>query len=129
MQGRVTEQPLVYANRRRVQGRRGKELQTVRSELVERSFAHLYETGGMRRNPLRKTDNIMKHELIHAVGFKLALMIRAKHGIGKPRTLQGVQDHLLFVQILRLMLCAAEWDSSGWQVGAALKDPIGGLTP
>jgi transposase len=93
-QGRVTEQPRVYANRRRVQGRRGKELQKARSELVERSFAHLYETGGMRRNPLRKTDNIMKQQLIHAVGFKLALMIRAKHGIGKPRTLQGVQDHL-----------------------------------
>lgn len=128
-QGRETEQAQVYANRRRVQGRRGKELQKARSELVERSFAHLYETGGMRRTHRRKTDNILKRLLIHAVGFNLALMIRARHGIGKPRTLQGVQDRLLFVQALRLMLCAAEWDSSGWQMEAALKGPIGQLTP
>jgi transposase len=48
-QGRETEQPRVYANRRRVQGRRGKQLQKLRSELTERSFAHMYETGGLRR--------------------------------------------------------------------------------
>ena len=37
-----------YANRRRVRGRRGRRLQRCRGEVVERSFAHLYETGGMR---------------------------------------------------------------------------------
>ena len=114
-QGRETEQARVYANRRRVQGRRGKQLQKARSELVERSFAHLYETGGMRRTHLRKTDNILKRLLIHAVGFNLALMIRKAHGIGKPRTLQGVQDRLLFVQILVMAVYAAEWESTGRQ--------------
>jgi transposase len=59
--GRQREQTRVFANRRRVQGRRGKQLQKARSELVERSFAHLYETGGMRRTHLRKTDNIWRN--------------------------------------------------------------------
>jgi len=108
-QGRETEQQQVYANRRRVQGRRGKELQKVRSELAERSFAHMYETGGMRRTHLRKTDNILKRLLIHAVGFNLALMLRTKHGIGKPRTLQGLQERFLCVQIILSALYAAEW--------------------
>ncbi len=107
--GRQTEQPRVYANRRRVQGRRGKELQRVRSELVERSFAHMYETGGMRRTHLRNTNNILKRVLIHAVGFNLALMIRNQHGIGKPRTLQGLHGRLFCARILLLALYAAEW--------------------
>ena len=42
-------QKALYANRRRVRGRRGRRLQRCRGEVVERSFAHLYETGGMRR--------------------------------------------------------------------------------
>jgi len=36
----------VYANRRRVRGEYGKSLLRRRGELVERSFAHCYETGG-----------------------------------------------------------------------------------
>ena len=42
-------QKALYANRRRVRGRRGRRLQRRRGEVVERSFAHMYETGGMRR--------------------------------------------------------------------------------
>jgi transposase len=55
----------VYANRRRVQGNYGKSLLRRRSELVERSFAHWYDSGGMRRTHLRKHDNILKRQLIH----------------------------------------------------------------
>ena len=106
-QGRATEQQRVYANRRRVNGRRGKRLQKLRSELTERSFAHMYETGGMRRTHLRKRNNILKRLLIHAVGFNLALLVREKYGIGKPRTLQGVSDPVLFLQIAIAALYAA----------------------
>lgn len=106
-EGRETEQQRVYANRRRVRGRRGKQLQKLRSELTERSFAHMYETGGMRRTHLRGRDNILKRLLIHAVGFNLALMIRTKHGIGKPRTLQGVRNRLLSAWIVLLALYVA----------------------
>jgi transposase len=106
-QGRETEQQRVYNNRRRVSGRRGKQLQKLRSELTERSFAHMYETGGMRRTHLRGRDNILKRLLIHAVGFNLALMIRTKHGIGKPRTLQGLRDRFLAAWVVLSALCAA----------------------
>ena len=39
----------VYRNRRRIRGERGKRLLRKRGELLERPFAHLYETGAMRR--------------------------------------------------------------------------------
>jgi transposase len=110
-QGRETERERVYANRRRVRGRRGRQLQKLRSELVERSFAHLYETGGMRRTHLRKRDNILKRLLIHAFGFNLALLVRSQYGIGKPRTLQGTSSPLLTVQIAVIVLCAG-WAES-----------------
>ena len=51
---------LVYANRRRIRGARGRRLMRQRGERVERSFAHLYDTGGMRRTHLRGHTNILK---------------------------------------------------------------------
>ena len=99
-QGKEKEQRQVYANRRRINGRRGKDLQRLRSELTERSFAHMYETGGMRRTHLRKRNNILKRLLLHAVGFNLALLVREHYGIGKPRTLQCVSEAILLLQIV-----------------------------
>ena len=88
-QGRQAEQQQVYANRRRVRGDRSKRLQKLRCELTERSFAHLYETGGMRRVHLKGRENILKRLLLHAAGFNLALVMRKMLGVGKPRGLQG----------------------------------------
>jgi transposase len=51
------EREAVYANRRRVRGVRGKRLMRQRGELIERSFAHGYETGAMRRTHLRRHGN------------------------------------------------------------------------
>lgn len=79
----------VYANRRRITGRRGKALQRRRSELVERSFAHCYETGGHRRTQLRGHPNILKRLLVHVAGFNLGLLMRRLFGMGTPRGLQG----------------------------------------
>jgi transposase len=79
----------VYGNRRRMRGARGRRLRRRRAELAERSFAHLYETGGMRRTHLRGHENIMKRLLIHGGGFNLGLLRRRRIGIGKPRRLQG----------------------------------------
>jgi transposase len=106
-QGKEIEQQRVYANRRRVSGRRGKDLQKLRSELVERSFAHMYETGGMRRTHLRKRDNILKRVLFHAIGFNLALLVRERYGIGKPRTLQGIADPILLLRLGMAAVCAS----------------------
>ena len=88
-EGKAEEQKQVYANRRRIRGSRSKRLQRKRSELTERSMAHLYETGGMRRVHLKGRDNILKRLLVHAGGFNLALIMRTLVGVGKPRRLQG----------------------------------------
>jgi transposase len=87
-EGKQEEQAAVYANRRRIRGRRGKALMRKRGELLERPFAHCYETGGMRRTHLRNHRNILKRLLIHVAGFNLALVMRSVFGIGKPRRLQ-----------------------------------------
>ena len=88
-QGKQSEQKRVYANRRRVRGQRSKRLQRLRGELTERSFAHLYETGGMRRLHLRGRDNILKRVVVHASGFNLGLIMRKLVGVGKPKRLQS----------------------------------------
>ena len=88
-EGKAKEQQQVYGNRRRTKGDRSKRLQRKRSELTERSMAHLYETGGMRRVHLKGRDNILKRLLVHAGGFNLALILRKLIGVGKPRRLQG----------------------------------------
>lgn len=84
----TAERDAVYANRRRIGGERGKRLLRKRGELLERPFAHCYETGGMRRTHLRGHPNILKRLLIHVAGFNLALVMRSMFGIGKPRRLQ-----------------------------------------
>ena len=77
----------VYRNRRRIRGRRGPRLMRRHGERIERSFAHLYDTGGMRRTHRRGHQNILKRLLIHAGGFNLGLLIRAILGVGTPRGL------------------------------------------
>jgi transposase len=85
----VEGQMAVYANRRRIRGERGQRLQRQRGERVERSFAHLYETGRMRRTHLRGHSNILKRLLIHSGAFNLGLLLRSWLGVGTPRGLQG----------------------------------------
>jgi transposase len=89
-EGKAEEQRAVYANRRRIRGKRGKRLLKKRGELIERSFAHVLETGGMRRTHLRGHINILKRMLVHVGGFNLGLVMRRLLGVGKPRRLQGL---------------------------------------
>ena len=106
-QEKKEEQAAVYANRRRIRGQRGKRLLRQRGEKLERSFAHLCETGGMRRVHLRRHPNILKRLLVHAAAFNLGLVMRKLLGRGTPRGLQGY-DAVLFLAILRLLsdICA-----------------------
>jgi transposase len=89
-QGKSSERDAVYANRRRIRGRRGQRLRARRAELPERSFAHCYDTGGMRRTHLRGHPNILKRLLIHVAGFNLGLVMRRALGFGTARGLQGL---------------------------------------
>ena len=86
---RDAQQP-TYANRRRIRGNRGKRLLRQRGEKLERGFAHLLVTGGMRRVHLRGQENIRKRMLIHAAAFNLGLLMRKRFGVGTPRGLQGL---------------------------------------
>lgn len=79
----------VYRNRRRIRGARGKRLMRRRGELLERPFAHMYETGAMRRVHLRGHENILKRVLVHAGALNLGLLMRTLFGVGTPRSLQG----------------------------------------
>ncbi len=85
---RAAQQP-TYDNRRRVRGHRGKRLLRGRGEKLERAFAHLLQTGGLRRVPVRGQENIRKRLLVHAAAFNLGLLMRHRHGVGTPRSLQG----------------------------------------
>jgi len=87
---KAPEQQAVYANRRRIRGTRGKRLLRKRGELLERPFAHCYETGGMRRTHLRMHARILKRLLIHVAGCNLGLVMRTLFGLGTPRGLQGL---------------------------------------
>ncbi len=79
----------VYGNRRRVKGDRGKRLGKLRSEYVERSFAHVCETGGARRSWLHGLEAVTKRYLMYVAGKNLGVIMRALFGMGKPRTLQA----------------------------------------
>lgn len=84
-QRKAQEQKATYANRRRIRGERGKRLLRRRGELLERTFAHLLDTGGMRRTHLRGRGNIAKRYVVHAAAFNLGLVMRKLIGAGKPR--------------------------------------------
>ncbi len=99
----------VYGNRRRVRGARGKRLLRRRGEYVERSFAHVYDTGGLRRTHLRGHQNILKRLLIHAGAFNLGILMRQAFGRGTPRGLQGGQFGPGALEIAFGMLVARTW--------------------
>jgi len=100
----AAQQP-VYGNRRRVGGPRGKRLMRRRGEYVERTFAHVYDTGGLRRIHLRGHPNILKRLIVHAGAFNLGLLMRRAFGRGTPRGLQG-----------RRRSCFALWLTASWLV-------------
>lgn len=91
--GRCTARA-VYKNRARVGRAKGKALQRKRGELIERSFAHVLETGGHRRVRLRGRDNITKRYLVHVAGFNLSLVLRKLLGFGTPRGYASAQKGL-----------------------------------
>ena len=95
--GKADEQKAVYANRRRVQGHYGKRLLKKRGELIERSFAHCYETGALRRVYLRGRENVLKRQLIHVGAFNLSLIFRQTLGAGTPRELRNRQGRPILV--------------------------------
>jgi transposase len=93
------ERDAVYSNRRRIRGTHGKQLLKQRGMMLERPFAHCYETGGMRRVHLRGRQNIVKRLLVHVAGFNLSLVMRLLTGKGTPRGFQDLAAVYFFVVI------------------------------
>lgn len=85
-----TVQQSVLNNRRRMSRRKGKRLQRLRSERVERGFAHICETGGARRTWLRGLARINKRYSMVVAAHNLGLLMRKLFGCGKPRTASAV---------------------------------------
>jgi transposase len=98
----------VTGNSRRVRGVRGKRLQRLRSELTERSFAHICETGGARRCWLRGLAKVTKRYLLQVAARNLGLIMRKLFGMGTPRGLQPEGDAPSFVYLIYTLL-ATQW--------------------
>ena len=75
----------VYNNRARLRSGVGEQAFKLRAEVVERSFAHILDRGGMRRTWLRGRENVHKRYLIHVAGHNLGLLMRLLIGAGTPR--------------------------------------------
>jgi transposase len=104
----TAEQNKAYrANRRRAKGVRGRALMRRRGELVERSFAHVCETGGARRTWIRGAEEVSKYYHLRALAFNLGVMMRLLFGVGKPRTLQSGIERLIAAIFSIFRACAA----------------------
>ena len=84
-------------NRRNTLGVRGRRLQRLRSERVERSFAHLCDTGGGRRTWLRGLEKVHKRYMTAAMAHNLGRIMRLLIGAGKPRYAAVLAERLCFI--------------------------------
>ena len=104
----------VYANRTRLGSGVGKEAMRRRAEIVERSFAHNLDRGGMRRTWLRGRENVHKRYLVHVAGHNLGILMRLLIGAGTPREAAApALTYLLFIyteQTVALILVVASDD-------------------
>jgi hypothetical protein len=98
-----------YNNRRRVRRAKSKGLQRLRSELCERTFAHICDSGGMRRTWLRELVNVSKRYVLAAAAHNLGRMLRKLFGIGKPRVLQGEGGLAALVQLAMMWAVIRCW--------------------
>lgn len=100
------QQAAVLGNRARTRRTYGKQLQRLRSELVERSFAHVCDTGGGRRSWLRGLENVRKRHLLAAAAHNLGLILRKLLGAGKPRAYDDLLRVLESLYLAQLTLWA-----------------------
>ena len=71
----------------------------LRAEIVERSFAHNLDRGGMRRTWLRGRENVHKRYLLHVAGHNLSLLMRQLIGAGTPKEAVAGGIGALFVLV------------------------------
>jgi transposase len=92
----IEQEKAFRANRRRVCGKKGRQLNRWRSERGERTFAHVCETGGGRRTWLRGQTNVSKAHTLKCAAYNLGVLMRKVWGMRKPRNAdEGVWGGLL----------------------------------
>jgi hypothetical protein len=125
-EGKQAEKEAVYANRRRIEGERGKRLQRQRGERIERNFAHQFDTGGLDRLYVRGSENVHKKFLIQAAACNLALLMRTLYGAGKPRAAhdRAVEAIFAILVLIQALNDAYHSCSENSGAGAAICSPI-----
>jgi len=108
---RWTEKPAeyqhaVYANRRRIRRAKSKRWQRRRSEVCERTFAHVCDRGGVRRSWLRGVAKVTKRYLIAVAAHNLGRILWKLFGVGKPKALQGARGLAALVHLIASLLPA-----------------------
>lgn len=96
-----------HANRARCGGSYGRALGRKRANLVERAFAHLFETGGLRRIHVRGFVSVQKRYLLHVMAYNLGVLMRTLFGFGTPRSLQD--RRLLAILYLYCLTIFSYW--------------------
>ena len=104
-----------------------KRLMKQRGELIERSFAHCYETGAMRRVYLRGRENVWKRQLIHVGAFNLSLIFRQNLGAGTPRQLRNRSSRVIFV-VMSLTISLAMTSTASPDAPGPFKDRVGSIS-
>ena len=94
------ERRSVLNNRRRVKRAKSKALQRRRSEVCERTFAHICDTGGARRSWLRGLVDVTKRYLMSVTAHNLGRILRKMFGVGKPKALQGDRGLAALAQLV-----------------------------
>ena len=111
-------------------GNTRKRLQRLRSEMTERSFAHVCETGGGRRCWLRGLTKVTKRYLLQVAARNLGLILRKLFGVGTPRSLQSsaalswllylvIESLTSFTETLRMK---SKISQSAWSCGVPVLD-------
>jgi hypothetical protein len=118
----------VHGNRNRLKSGVGEEAMRKRGEIVERSFAHVFERGGMRHAWLRGRENIHKRYLVHVAGYNLGILTRALSGAGAPREAANVRLTFLFIiqaadTIAFVIIAASDAETAALIVAAAGEAP------
>ena len=128
--GKAAEKEAVYGNRRRIRGERGKRLQRMRGEKIERNFAHQFDTGGLDRLYVRGKENVHKKLLIQAAACNLALLLRSLYGAGKPRAAhdRGAKVILaflffFFIRAVNDLSAPESVNCGGWTPSSLIANP------
>jgi transposase len=97
------ERQVLRSAQRAVGANYGKALLKRRGMYIERSFAHLLDSGAARRTTLRGRINIKKRYLVQAMGVNLSLLLRHLTGIGTLKQTLAATNESFFALIAALL--------------------------